>query len=84
MTDPAADPSHRRVTLTRAEEGIYVARNSRGLELRFGSKDPDGFSPVELFMASLAACTAVDIDVVTGRRSAPDTFEARVAPLNGF
>ena len=77
MTD-VEDPSHRRVTLERVDEGIYLARNKRGLELRFGSNDPDGFSPVELFMASIAACTAVDIDVVTGRRAAADTFEARV------
>jgi uncharacterized OsmC-like protein len=78
MTDVAADPSHRRVTLQRVDEGVYLARNARGLELKFGSKDPDGFTPVELFLASIAACTAVDIDVVTGRRSAPDTFEARI------
>ncbi|MFL6100493.1 MAG: OsmC family protein [Actinomycetales bacterium] len=77
MTD-VADPSHRRVTLERIDEGVYLARNARGLELRFGSKDPDGFSPVELFMASIAACTAVDIDIVTGRRSAADTFESRI------
>jgi len=70
--------NHRRVTLERLDEGIYLARNARGLELRFGSKDPDGFSPVELFMASIAACTAVDIDIVTGRRSTADTFESRI------
>lgn len=73
-----ADPRHRRVSIERVEEGIYLARNARGLELRFGSKDPEGFTPVELFMASIAACTAVDVDVVTGRRATADTFEARV------
>jgi uncharacterized OsmC-like protein len=72
------DPDHRTVTLDRLEEGIYLARNARGHELRFGSKDPDGFTPVELFLASIAACTAVDVDVVTGRRSPADQFEARM------
>ncbi len=72
------DPDHRSVTLDRLEEGIYLARNARGHELRFGSKDPDGFTPVELFLASIAACTAVDVDVVTGRRSPADQFEARM------
>jgi putative redox protein len=72
------DPDHRSVTLDRLEEGIYLARNARGHELRFGSKDPDGFTPVELFLASIAACTAVDVDVVTGRRSPADRFEARM------
>ena len=78
MTDVAADPDHRRVTLERLDEGIYLARNARGHELRFGSKDPDGFTPVEVFLASIAACTAVDIDVVTGRRSPAETFESRI------
>jgi uncharacterized OsmC-like protein len=73
----AADP-HRFVTLGRVEEGVYVARNARGNELRFGSKDPDGFTPVELLLAAIAGCSAVDVDVVTGRRSPFETFEARV------
>jgi putative redox protein len=72
------DPDHRSVTLDRLDEGIYLARNARGHELRFGSKDPDGFTPVELFLASIAACTAVDVDVVTGRRSPADEFVARM------
>lgn len=72
------DPDHRWVTLDRVDEGIYVARNARGHELRFGSNDPDGFTPVEVFLASIAACTAVDIDVVTGRRSPAEEFQARM------
>jgi len=67
---------HRRVTLERLDEGVYLARNSRGVELRFGSKDEDGFSPVELLLAAIAGCTAVDVDVVTGRRAEADTFGA--------
>jgi uncharacterized OsmC-like protein len=79
VADQSALPAnHRRVTLERVDEGIYQPRNARARELRIGSKDPDGFSPVELFMASIAACTAVDIDIVTGRRSAADTFESRI------
>jgi putative redox protein len=78
MSAVAADPRHRRVSLERVDEGVYLARNARGLELRFGSKDPDGFTPVELFLASIAACTAVDVDVVTARRAPADSFEARI------
>jgi putative redox protein len=72
------DPDQRWVTIDRLDEGIYLARNARGHELRFGSNDPDGFTPVELFLASIAGCTAVDIDIVTGRRSPADEFQARV------
>lgn len=77
MSD-TSNADHRRVSIERVAEGIYLARNARGHELRFGSKDPDGFSPVELFLASIAGCTAVDVDVVTGRRSTPESFQAQI------
>lgn len=73
-----ADDSHRWVTIDRLDEGTYLARNARGGELRFGSTSGDGFTPVELLLAAIAGCTAVDVDVVTGRRSAAETFTARV------
>jgi uncharacterized OsmC-like protein len=70
--------THRWVTIERLDEGVYLARNPRGGQLRFGSKAGEGFSPVELLLAAIAGCSAVDVDVVTGRRSAADTFTARV------
>jgi uncharacterized OsmC-like protein len=73
-----ADESHRWVTIERLDEGVYLARNPRGVQLRFGSKADDAFSPVELLLAAIAGCSAVDVDVVTGRRSPAETFEARV------
>ncbi len=73
-----AEDAHRRVRIERLDEGVYLARNARGLELRFGSKDPDGFTPVELLLAAIAGCSAVDVDVVTGRRSAATSFTAQV------
>ena len=73
-----ADKDQRRVTLERLDEGVYLARNARGDELRFGSKAPDAFTPVELLLAAIAGCTAVDVDVVTGRRSPAETFGASI------
>jgi putative redox protein len=73
-----ADGDTRRVTLERLDEGVYLARNARGLELRFGSMAEDAFTPVELLLAAIAGCTAVDVDVVTGRRSAADEFGATI------
>lgn len=66
------------MTIDRLDEGVYLARNARGAQLRFGSRADDAFSPVELLLAAIAGCSAVDVDVVTGRRSAADTFRARV------
>ena len=73
-----ADDAHRRVTLDRLDEGVYLARNARGGELRFGSKAGDAFTPVELLLAAIAGCSAVDVDGVTGRRSPAETFTAGV------
>lgn len=72
------DQTRRQVSLDRIDEGVYLARNARGGELRFGSKAGDAFTPVELLLAAIAGCTAVDIDVVTGRRAAADRFTAEV------
>lgn len=72
---PMSTPDQRQVTLTRVDTGIYEARNAKGATLRFGSRDEDGFSPVELLLAALAGCSAVDLDVVTARRTEPTRFE---------
>jgi putative redox protein len=71
----APDDDHRHVTLQRLDTGVYRATNARGGTLDFGSRAGDGFTPVELLLAALAGCSAVDVDVVTGRRSAPEQFE---------
>jgi len=73
-----ADADHRSVTIERLEEGVYLARNRRGDTLRFGSRATDAFTPVELLLAAVAGCSAVDVDVVTGRRSPAEEFSARV------
>jgi putative redox protein len=73
-----ADGDHRQVTLERVEEGVYRATNPRGAELVFGSNAEDGFSPVELLLAAIGGCSAVDVDVVTGRHADHDRFEVVV------
>ncbi len=73
-----ADDDHRRVTLERLETGVYRATNPQGAQLTFGSKDESGFSPVELLLAAIGGCSAVDVDVVTGRRAEPERFEVVV------
>ena len=73
-----ADDARRAVTLTRLETGVYEARNARGATLRFGSMDTEGFGPVELLLAALGGCSAVDIDTVTARHATPDRFDIEV------
>ena len=70
--------THRWITMDRLDAGVYRATNARGGTLDFGSKAGDAFTPVELLLAAIAGCSAVDVDVVTGRRSPATEFSARV------
>ena len=74
-----ADTARRGVTLQRLDTGVYRARNAAGAELTFGSLYDEGFSPVELLLAAIGGCSAVDVDTVTARRSEPDRFEIEVS-----
>jgi putative redox protein len=73
-----ADGDHRQVRLERVQEGVYRATNRRGAELVFGSRSEEGFSPVELLLAAIGGCSALDVDVVTGRHADHDRFEVVV------
>jgi uncharacterized OsmC-like protein len=75
---PERDPKDlRRVTLTRDSVGRYTARNDRGGSITLSS-GTDELSPVELLLAGIAGCTAVDVDTVTTRRAEPELFEIEV------
>lgn len=68
--------TERSVSLKRTTAGSYVATNWRGGELPLGSGgESKDFTPVELFLAAIAGCTAIDVDTVTSRRAAPEQFE---------
>jgi uncharacterized OsmC-like protein len=72
--------THRQVRLERAGLGRYTATNVRGGQITVGTA-ADGtnhFTPVELLLAAIGGCTAVDVDFVTARRAEPDTFEIEV------
>lgn len=71
------DQDLRRVTLTRDSIGRYTVRNERGGSITTSS-GTDELSPVELLLAGLAGCTAVDVDTVTSRRAEPESFEIEV------
>ena len=70
--------THRWVAVERRDTGEYTVRNAGGVELVVDSSGEHAFTPVELLLAAIATCTASDVDVVTARRAAPDTFAALV------
>lgn len=70
--------SHRAVTIRRAGPGQFIARNERGGEIATGTGEGGEFSPVELLLAAIGGCTSIDVDILTSRRSEPDTFEVLI------
>lgn len=71
-------PDHRSVTLTRTAAGRFRAINARGAVLELGSGDDPDFTPVELLLAAIGGCSGIDVDILTSRRSEPDSFEMTV------
>ncbi|MFL6122507.1 OsmC family protein [Actinophytocola sp.] len=71
MTD-----SLRSVRIDRVSTGRYVVTNARGGTLPVGGDD---FTPVELLLAAIGACTSIDTDTVTSRRAEPSKFTVTVS-----
>lgn len=67
-------PGHRRVTVQRTGLGHYEALNVRGGTISMGSGESQDFTPVELLLAAIAGCSAVDVDHITSRRAEPLEF----------
>ncbi|MGJ6981592.1 OsmC family protein [Aestuariimicrobium soli] len=77
------DSNRRSIDLARLESGRYRATNARGGSLDFGSGGTAEFTPVELLLAAIAGCSAVDVDLVTSRRAEPTTFAVTVDAEKG-
>src|SRR5262245_29780229 len=68
----------RSVEIERTGLGRYTARNVRGGTLNIGGGDDSDFSPVELLLAAIGGCTAVDVDYITVKRAEPEKFTVTV------
>ena len=70
----ARDP-HRRIELVKMGAGRFKAVNARGGVVSVGSGEDPDFTPVELLLAAIAGCSAIDVDLITGKRAAATSFE---------
>ncbi len=68
----------RSIDLSRLGEGRYQATNRRGGVLPVGSGEGTDFTPVELLLVAIAGCSAIDVDLITGKRVTADKFDVRV------
>jgi uncharacterized OsmC-like protein len=72
-----SDDTARSIALSRMGAARYKATNNRGGVLPIGGGDDPDFSPVELLLAALAGCAAIDVDLITGKRAQPLSFDLR-------
>lgn len=69
-----AEQTRRSVSLTRTGSEKYEVGNVRGGRISIGSGQDTDFTPVELLLAAIAGCTAIDVDILTSRRAEPESF----------
>jgi uncharacterized OsmC-like protein len=72
------DSVHRAVRLERIENSSYIVTNDRGGQMRIGHGEGADFTPVDLLLAGIGGCTAIDVDILTSRRAEPGAFEVAV------
>ncbi len=72
------DPVHRSVRLERVANSRYAVTNDRGGQISIGKGEGTDFTPVDLLLAGIGGCTAVDVDILTSRRAEPERFEILV------
>ncbi|MDO5682249.1 MAG: OsmC family protein [Propionibacteriaceae bacterium] len=70
------------VHLVRTGQGRYLAMNRNGTEIELGEGD-SVFSPVELLLAALAGCAALDVEAATTRAVEPEVFKVGVLANKG-
>jgi uncharacterized OsmC-like protein len=67
------------VQFERTANSKYEVRNIRGGTLSVGSGQDADFTPVELLLAAIGTCSAIDVDIVTSRRAEPTEFTVVVS-----
>ncbi|MET9823377.1 MULTISPECIES: OsmC family protein [Streptomyces] len=77
-----SEHSERSVVVERTSSGQFTATNARGGSISFGTSSESGqdtgFTPVELFLAAIGGCGAVDVDIATSRHAEPTRFSVTV------
>ncbi|MBM0231944.1 OsmC family protein [Micromonospora sp. STR1_7] len=73
-----SDDTFRSVEIERTSVGNYVVRNVRGGSMSMGAGEDASFTPVELLLAAIGGCTAIDVDHITSRRAEPTRFSVDV------
>jgi len=69
-----SDESRREVNLERLEKGRFRVTNPEGAEIEVGEHGSGLFTPTELLLVGIAACTGIDVDYITSKRAEPQDY----------
>ena len=65
----------RSIDLARTGKARFTASNERGGTIEVGDGvDNDAFTPVELLLVALGACSGLDLDAILGKRAEFESF----------
>ena|SRR5436309_47569 len=70
-----SDDTLRSVRLERVGPGRFVVHNVRGGSITIEGSGSEDFTPIELLLAAISGCTAMDVEAITGKRAEPTAFE---------
>jgi uncharacterized OsmC-like protein len=70
--------SERRVTLERTGPLEFRVTNRKGGSMVIGGEGQDTFTPIDLLLAGIAGCTAMDVDAITGKKAQPERFDVSI------
>jgi uncharacterized OsmC-like protein len=74
---PMSD-DQRSVRLDRITKARFLATNARGGTITVGEGTDADFTPVELLLVAIGACTAIDVDYITAKRAEATEFRLEV------
>ena len=78
-TGRVTESNLRSVSIARTGPSTFEAVNGRGTRLVLGEGDTSDFTPIEVLLAAVAACSAMDVDHITRRRAEPESFDVAVS-----
>jgi putative redox protein len=70
--------SERRVTLERTGPLEFRVTNRKGGSMVIGGEGQDSFTPIDLLLAGIAGCTAMDVDAITGKKAQAEAFDVSI------
>jgi len=73
-----AKDTERRVRLERTGKLEFRVTNRKGGSMIIGGEEHGSFTPIDLLLAGIAGCTAMDVDAITGKQADPEAFDVSI------